>query len=129
MAASPVYPLMYQRLAAMRNPHPRPYCAQPRGALRTRAHGRSEMTDYPIVGTALTNDLCEIGLKRAKAKLTTNSPTKIRYWRVIGGHSVTEWETNWLDSADSWRGFSPLEQFRESRKRGRPERGPMPDDS
>jgi len=33
--------------------------------------------------------LSKIVRKRVKAKLTTNSPTKRLYWRVIGDHSVT----------------------------------------
>ena len=59
----------------------------------------------PLGRANLINDLCKVGLKRPNAKLTINSPTKIRYWRAIGGRSVTEWETNWLDGADTWRGF------------------------
>jgi hypothetical protein len=112
-----------------------------------RCPPKAKVTNSTLVGRAdQINDLCKIGLKRAKSRLTINSPTKIRYWRVIGGHSVIEWETNWLDGADSWRGFkpqvhyvalptgddacyvicdAPLEQFARVGSKIRPERGPL----
>jgi hypothetical protein len=59
---------------------------------------KAKVTRSNRVGRAnQINDLCKIGLKCPKAKLTINSPTKGKYWRVIGGDSVTEKDTTWLD--------------------------------
>jgi hypothetical protein len=38
----------------------------------------------PLGRASKINDLSKIVRKRVKAKLTTNSPTKRLYWRVIG---------------------------------------------
>jgi hypothetical protein len=57
---------------------------------QTRCPPKAEVTGSNPVGRAnQINDLSKIVRKRQKAKLTTNSPTKRLYWRVIGDHSAT----------------------------------------
>src|SRR5258708_11319380 len=50
---------------------------------------KNQPFQFPSWRANLIKVLCEISPKRSKAGLTTNSPTKSRHWRVIGGHSAT----------------------------------------
>jgi hypothetical protein len=51
---------------------------------------KAKVTSSNLVGRAnQINELRRLFRRRAKGKLTTNSPTERAYWRVIGGHFVT----------------------------------------
>src|SRR5438128_194002 len=51
---------------------------------------KAEVTGSNPVGRAnQINDLRKSLRRRARGKLTTNSPAERAYWRVIGGHFVT----------------------------------------
>jgi len=66
------------------------YCIEPPFADGyDRCSPKAKVTSSNLVGRAnQINELRRLFRRRAKGKLTTNSPTERAYWRVIGGDFV-----------------------------------------